>query len=345
MIAASLRTTTERRGTMTSGPEQTGRADPHSSVGRATGGGWEGRITGSGAAVSDPRTAAYRAVVELPYDEGPYWMFELSGDPDDVKAELVRHARRLIRRTRDPSVALRTFGHLAGYMGGHPGRAGSCIPPSDGEYGGAYVAVRADAVPSTYFHEMLHLTANAHGYASDPTTTVAVIEAYDRDRDRLDFDSIDGDRTALLRLRPHAEWETGRDVPASVDRLVQAANDAWDRIRRVGARGGTLDDVLPKPESTISRYYAVSAEETLAAFQEVFQAEEPRQPPNWFFEHPELSRAYASLFDLSPTMRQVANYLHREHSRVSPWETLPYPNTTVSADVIDTWERASRQPL
>lgn len=286
------------------------------------------------------RRAALRAVADLPHDEGPFWMFDLSGDPETVKDAIRRYGARFIRRTHDPGVARRTFNHLAGYMGGHPGKAGSCIPPNDGSHGGAYLAFRADAAASTYYHEMLHLVANAHGYTSDAEATASALDEYDRDRDQFVAVNPASEAADRLRLRRHREWETGRAVPAEVERLMRAANDAWQRIVRTGRRDpDALDDVLPKPTSAISRYYAVNAEETLAAFQELFQSETPRQPPNWFFAHPDLTRAYTAVFDPAPRMRQVANSLHREYPRSSPWEELPYPNDGMDDSVLGTRER------
>jgi hypothetical protein len=184
--------------------------------------------------------------------------------------------------------------------------------------------VEAARRESTFHHEFGHAIADAHGFGVSADAAREGDVRYNPNEEN--FVEIDLDRDDISEFKlTQLEDE---DAPEEVEQLIDATNQAWERMQETAAENpGQLDDVVVR-----DNYGSISAHETLAQMHETMQTD--RLPTtghaNFFDEHPELTRSYVEVVEPAPRMKDLLSHLHKDRGEEnSPFDEDPYPGREV----------------
>ena len=183
--------------------------------------------------------------------------------------------------------------------------------------------IQAARRDETFQHEFGHAIADAYGFGVSTDAAREGDLSYDSDEDNfveIDLGRNDVDEFRLTQLED-------KDAPEEVENLIEATNQAWEKMQRTAAEGGSVDDVVVR-----DNYGSISAHETLAQMHETMQTD--RLPTtghaNFFDEHPELTRAYVDVADPADRMKDLLSHLHEDRgAENSPFDENPYPDREV----------------
>ena len=225
-------------------------------------------------------------------------------------------------RIKDPDVAIQTFDNI-GEMFVNDFRTGINFSTGKENVDQASFEIQASARDSTFHHEFGHAIADAYGYGVSPDAAREGDLKYDSNEDNfvdIDLDRDDVDEFKLTKL------EDG-EAPEEVENLIEATNEAWEKMQQTSSEGGDVSDVVVR-----DNYGSISAHETLAQMHETMQTDvlPTSGHANFFDEHPNLTKAYVEVAEPAPRMKDLLSHLHNDRGEEnSPFDSDPYPEREV----------------
>jgi len=225
-------------------------------------------------------------------------------------------------RIKDPDVAIQTFDNI-GEMFVNDFRTGINFSAGKENVDQASFEIQASARDSTFHHEFGHAIADAYGYGVSPDAAREGDLKYDSNEDNfvdIDLDRDDVDEFKLTKL------EDG-EAPEEVENLIEATNEAWEKMQQTSSEGGDVSDVVVR-----DNYGSISAHETLAQMHETMQTDvlPTSGHANFFDEHPNLTKAYVEVAEPAPRMKDLLTHLHNDRGEEnSPFDSDPYPEREV----------------
>lgn len=196
----------------------------------------------------------------------------------------------------------------------------------------AELLLAPSADESTVAHELGHLLNEAYHLTVGPDVRPTI--------ERFKADEFPRCEPGTERHHRLVSLDATMRRPKAIERLRAAVGDAWQ----------SMQDAHEAPDESVAmyefepfygpdHYAALHSEETFAHFNEQLQRDDLLQPANWWYRHPELTRAYVDVWDPAPKKRALMHFLHEQDPAASPFESNPYPDATPDEKEMEHWQR------